>query len=102
MRPQYPAPLGMQLALRILAHPTELDRSHTLEVLLQDEDGERVTRFALETAQIDASQVPPGEQAPLPLAWNFPANPHLPHPGRYSFELLIDGVHQATVPFTAT
>lgn len=101
VRPEYPAPLGMHLALRILAHPTELDRSHRLEVLLQDEDGERVTQFHLETQQIDTSQVHPGRQAPLNLAWNFPMNPHLPHPGRYSFELLIDGVHQRSVPFTA-
>lgn len=101
VRPEFPAPLGLQMALRVLAHSTELDRSHTLEVLLQDEDGGRVTQFNVETAQIDPAQVPAGERAPLPLAWDFPANPHLPHPGSYSFELLIDGVHQRTVPFKA-
>jgi hypothetical protein len=96
-RPEFPSPLGVALALRILVHPTELAHPHLLEVILQDEDGERVTRFEINIAEIDAD-LPAGELAPLPVAWDFPGRPNLPHPGRYSFELLIDGVHQRSVP----
>jgi hypothetical protein len=100
-RPEFPSPLGMSLALRVIMHPTELAHSHQLEVILQDEDGERVTKFDIQLAGLDPENVPAGQHAPLAIAWDFPGRPDLPHPGRYSFELLIDGVHQRTVPLNA-
>jgi hypothetical protein len=101
VRPEFPSPLGISLALRVLAHPTETAHPHKLEVILQDEDGERIVKFQLQIAEIDEAIIPVGEQAPITLAWDFPGKPVLPHPGRYSFELLIDGVHQRTVPLNA-
>lgn len=100
-RPDFPAPLAMTLALRVQMHPTELDRSHELEILLQDEDGEVATRAKIGIQPPPDTQVPPGEQVTLPIPWNFPMQPAIPHEGRYSFEVLIDGVHQVSVPFTA-
>jgi hypothetical protein len=101
-RPQYPAPAGLTLALRILIHPTEADREHQLDVRLQGEDGQDVAAVSITFAVSNAVELEPGEQASLPLPLPLPAEVLLPAPGRYSFELLIDGIHQTSVPFIAT
>jgi hypothetical protein len=99
---EYPAELGVSLALRVMVHPTEIAHSHQVEIILQDADGDRVTRVEIGTEPGEENSVPPGDEGEMLLAWTFPAQPKLPHPGRYSFELLIDGVHQASVPLTAS
>lgn len=100
-RPAWPAPLGLTLALRILVHPTETDRQHQLAVKLQGADGEEVARVDIEFGVGHAGTLEPGEQASLPLPIPMPEQVVLPSPGRYSFELLIDGIHQTSVPFIA-
>lgn len=88
----------MALALRILIHPTEADRPHQLDLRLQDGDGEPVAQLQIEFGvDSDASELEPGEHASLPIPLTLPWT--LPHPGVYSFELLIDGIHQTSVPF---
>jgi hypothetical protein len=99
--PEFPSELGMTLALRIMLHPTELTRPHQLEILLQDDDGALVTKVNVGIGIPEGTNVPPGDEAPLVLPWSFPGRPQLPKAGRYSFEILIDGVHQLAVPFTA-
>lgn len=102
-RPGYPAPLApLSVALRILVHPTETDRKHDLEVRLQGEDGQQLAKFEVEFGIGDPGQLQPGEQVSLPLPLNMPQEIVLDRAGRYSFELLIDGVHQTSVPFVAT
>src|ERR1017187_5549749 len=68
-RAEYPAPLGISLALRILVHPTELAHPHQFEVLLQDADGEQVTKvdMALGAFRVD---IPVGKLAPIALSWD--------------------------------
>ena len=100
-RPEFPAPVGMMLALRILEHPTELDRPHHLRIQLQGEDGQAIGQMDAQIGVADPALVPVGEEASLPLPLALPPGAGLPTPGRYSFEILIDGIHQATVPFTA-
>jgi hypothetical protein len=78
-----------------------LGKEHQVEIILQDEDGQKVTRAELKFEITAEAEVPAGEEASVPIPWNFPAQPQIPHPGRYSFEILIDGIHQRTVPFTA-
>ena len=101
-RTEYPAELGVTLALRIMVHPTEAEHPHQLRIIVQGEDGENVTEVQ---AQIQAEPPPegiePGDEGELVIPWNFPGRPKLPTPGRYSMELLIDGVHQRTIPFKA-
>ena len=89
-RPEFPAPLGMTLALRVLLHPTEIDRPHELEILLQDADGDVATRAKIGLQVPPGAEIPAGEEAAVPIPWNFPAQPAIPHEGRYSFEVLID------------
>jgi hypothetical protein len=102
-RPGYPAPLApLTLALRILIHPTEADRTHQLDVRLQDADGAEVARMDVQFGVGDPGNAEPGEELSLPIPLTMPEQIGLPHAGRYSFELLIDGAHQLSVPFIAT
>ena len=98
-REAFPAPFAMTLALRIMVHPTEGANAHALAVILQEEDGERVVEVGLEFG-LNPELVPAGEEVSIPLPIPLLDLP-LPHAGSYSFELLIDGIHQATVPFKA-
>lgn len=99
--PAYPADLGVVLALRIMVHPTEMASSHRLEILIQGEDGEQITKVDAEVGVGDPTGVPPGDEGEMLIAWNFPGRPKLPSPGRYSFEILIDGNHQTSIPLRA-
>jgi hypothetical protein len=99
-RENFPAPLNLALALRIMVHPTEADHTHELAVLLLAEDGERIAQLGIQFGINDPSVLEPAEEASLPLALSLHTVP-LPREGPYSFELLIDGIHQGTVPFRA-
>jgi hypothetical protein len=101
IREEYPAELGVVLALRIMVHPTEMEGSHQLRIVVQGEDGEKVTEVRADVQVANPELVPPGEEGELLIPWNFPARPKLPTTGRYSMEILIDGVHQGSVPFRA-
>lgn len=99
-RPQFPAPLGAGLALRIMLHRTEVGRMHQLQVILAGEDGQEIARVE---AQF---QVPPealvGFQPNEEVNLNLPLGLHgllVPHAGAYAFDLLIDGTHHASIPF---
>lgn len=101
-RPSYPASLSMSMAFRIFVHPTELGAPHRIDVLLNDEDGGRVTNFNVDVGVPDNAQdVPTGVEPEILFAWDFPGRPQLPRAGKYSFEVLIDNTHHLSVPFTA-
>jgi hypothetical protein len=100
-RPEFPAALGMQLAVRIMVHPTELPAAHQVTVLVLAEDGQQVAQVGLNLAPPAPERVPTlglGEEVALPLALNL-AQVGLPRAGDYSVEILIDGIHQRSVPF---
>lgn len=101
-RPGFPTPLSpLSLAMRVLVHPTEADRMHKMQVRLLDEDGAEIARFDLEFGVGDTGQLEAGEEVSLPLPLTIPPNVGLEKAGRYSFEILIDGNHQASIPFIA-
>lgn len=100
-RPKFPGPLGLTLALRIIVHPTEADQPHQLVVLLQGEDGQELARVDIGFEVADLGAFQPGDQISVPVAIPMPLEVQLPEPARYSFEVLIDGIHQTTVPFIA-
>jgi uncharacterized protein DUF6941 len=100
-RTEFPAALNLTLALRILLHPTEADDPHKLVVRLQGADGQEAARVDIEFGVSDPGNLEPGEVFSLPLPIPMPPEVQLPAPGRYSFELLIDGIHQGSVPFIA-
>jgi hypothetical protein len=96
-RPVFPAPMNVGLAVRLLAHPTEVSTSHTVRVLVVGTDGEDIAAMELQTSVVP--HVPRPDQV---VNWVLPFALHgilLPAPGAYSVEILIDGVHQKSVPF---
>lgn len=100
-RPMYPAPLAASMAVRILIHPTEAAAPHELGVLLVDEDGGQLGEVTLKfQASAEGSDLQPGEELALPIPLALQGLP-LPKKGMYRFELLIDGIHQLSVPFIA-
>lgn len=99
-RPEFPAPLGMTLAIRVMIHPTETASEHAMQVLLLAQDGQRVADIGIGFGVSQPDQLAVGEEASLPLTISL-GNVMLPDPGAYSFELLIDGIHQVSVPFRA-
>jgi hypothetical protein len=102
-RPEFPAPAGIALALRIVLHRTEAAQPHQARFILQSEDGRPVVEgeltFSTEGGSLDALM--PGEELSLPISLPF-QNVSVPSAGGYSFEILIDGIHQLSVPFLAT
>lgn len=100
-RTEFPGPLGLCLALRVLIHPTEAEKPHQLQVKLLNADGQPVAGVDVEFGLEDTGALEPGEHASLPIPLVFPPEVQLPEPGTYSFELLIDGIHQVSVPFIA-
>jgi hypothetical protein len=99
-RPEFPAPLMMVLAMRIMVHPTEAATEHQCRVLLLNADGEQGAEIGIGFAVADPTALTAGEEASLPIPINL-ANVTLQAEGLYSFEILIDGIHQASVPFRA-
>jgi hypothetical protein len=100
-RSEYPSPLGTALAVRVMVHPTEADRGHQFEARLLSEDGEEIGNVQVGFEMSSPHGVMrPGEELSVAL----PLSLHglgIPHPGAYSFELLIDAVHHASVGFVA-
>jgi hypothetical protein len=99
-RPEFPAPLGVAMALRVMVHPTEANAEHSLEARCLGEDGEPVGSFEIGFTVQAAPGARPGDE----IAAVFPVPLHqqaLPAPGAYSFEILIDQIHQVSIPFRA-
>ncbi len=68
---------------------------------LQGADGEMIMQLEAQFGINDANILEPGEMISVPLPIALPPAAVLPSPGRYSFEFLIDGIHQVSVPFIA-
>jgi hypothetical protein len=81
-----------------MIHPTETAGEHAMQVLLLAADGERVAEIEIGFGVSDAGALEAGEEASLPIVIPL-TQVGLPGPGAYGFELLIDGIHQVSVPF---
>lgn len=85
----------MHLVLRFSLHRSEAKKMHDVEVKVADEDGKELARI---TAQFSAE---PGKIRGLPLQVSLPvpiANAVFPHAGTYSFDVLVDGRFEGSVP----
>jgi hypothetical protein len=97
--PAYPYQYQGALAAVFTAHPTEAAKEHDIQVIVQSEDGQRLVELGAQMQAQPGPDLQPGEEMVIPAVLNFGIA--LPAPGRYSFEMLIDGIHQATVAFRA-
>ena len=98
--PSYPATFEGGLALRILLHPTEAGMDHQLNLILQSEDGKRLVEVKAGFRSETPPTLVPGQDLSLALAVALSGG--IPTPGMYSFEILIDGIHQESLPLLAT
>jgi hypothetical protein len=85
----------VSIVARILVHPAEADRSHTLEIKMMDADGGALANIE---GQFAASAAPqPGREIAVPLVINI-ANVQFQQPGDYSIEILINNQHMKSLP----
>lgn len=87
--------LQSMLVLRITASAAERGARRDFEIRLIDADGITVSQFRGELA------IP--EDAPLPVSINELIRLQaiqFPHPGDYTFHILINGDDKASIPFT--
>lgn len=94
--PQFPV-VHPQIALvmRIMAHPSEVDRQHTMEIRIADADGH-------ELAKVEGQFVPsaggtPGRETGMNVVMNF-VGTRFPAPGDYEISIVINGQHQKSLP----
>lgn len=97
--PQVPAGSNFGLLLRATFSRNECGRNHTLEVIFQDADGERL-------AQIQAGvrpEWPPEHPAGWPVGALLGINMGVPIPrfGFYSLEILVNGNSVKSIPLRA-
>jgi hypothetical protein len=94
--PEVPAGQNLGFLMRIAFARTECGRPHRVEVIFQDEDGERLTEIS--------GLLSPEWQDGLPAGWRVGAmmglniGVPLPRFGLYSFEVLLNGNQVKTIP----
>ena len=94
-----PTQFNGSVLLRILFHQTEAASQHYLELRVLDEDGQAIAPFAKIDLQVKIPEdLPAGWDVPLLAAANLRGLPIQKY-GRYSFELLVDGMHVKSLPF---
>jgi len=93
--PSVPTAHNIGVAIRLSMTRNECDRRHRLELIFQNQDGQRLMDFRAEFGATYPKDVPPG----WPAFGVVPLNLGLPIPdlGIYSFEVLIDDQHKKSV-----
>jgi len=84
----------LALLIRVLVHPTESERSHTLEIRLIDDDGHELARME---GNFQAGGGPPGRELPMNISLAL-SNIRFERQGDYSIELLLDNQHVKSLP----
>lgn len=99
--PSLPGPFVGAILLRFLLHRTEMSQPHKIEIRIQMADGQEVAKFdASIMPQFNAVLAPGvGVFSPTYLALNI-LGLQLSKEGSYSVEILADGVHVQTLPFS--
>lgn len=100
-RNQYPAPLGVVLALQLTYHRSEADSEHTLRVQVVDADGNPVIPEIQGELTVGGPlpNMPPNIPLNVPMVIPFPPLPALQRPGPYSVDIVLDGRHIKSIPF---
>jgi hypothetical protein len=86
------------LAIRILFHVTETDRTHHFEITILGEDGQTVGQVGIDLNVPHDENVPPGWLQ----NWNFVlpvTGVALPQPGLYTINLTVNGQWLGDRPF---
>lgn len=99
--PGVPAVRPVGVGLRILVDVAEAQQQHHIELIYQDEDGQRLLQVSGGFGPVGADQpLPPaGRPYGVPVAFNLPLP--VPRLGDYSLDLLIDGELKKSITLTA-
>ncbi|HVL33951.1 MAG TPA: hypothetical protein VM600_10275 [Actinomycetota bacterium] len=84
----------ISLVLRLLVHPAEADRAHTLEIRLMDADGGELANIK---GSFSGTHAQPGREMGVPLVVNM-VNIQFQAAGDYSLEVLINNQHGKSLP----
>jgi len=95
-RSDYPAPMGVSLALMFEVHPMELPYPHEVAIRVMGPDGEELT--TVQAGFTAGGDLQVGEELLVPMALDL-RNVGLPREGAHSVEIAVDGTHQKTVQF---
>jgi hypothetical protein len=85
----------LALLIRLLVHPTEADRPHSMEIRLIDSDGHELVK--LEGSFSASGGGAPGRELPMNISLAM-ANTRFERAGDYSIELLVDNQHVKSLP----
>ncbi|TMD63559.1 MAG: hypothetical protein E6I84_15415 [Chloroflexi bacterium] len=95
---ELPARLTASVLVRLHLHRTEADRQHLIEARVLDEDGQQLAQLHGHAQPRLPDDLPIGWDVPLMM--NFPIhNLQLARAGRYSIEILGDGLHLKSLNF---
>jgi hypothetical protein len=96
----YPAPLGLALAMMLTLQPTEAG-DHKLRVILQDQDGVAIVSLDGGFQVTRGPDARPGELLAVPLVLAL-HNVAIPKAGTYSVEVLVDSHHIRSLVFASS
>lgn len=100
VRNEWPAKVGVALAVRLLLHPTEIRPIHELRCDLVDEDGHPIGQLTMSMELSDIHDTFPGQDYSVPIG--LPVGElQIPRAGAYSFEIFVDATHTSSVGFVA-
>jgi len=85
----------LALLIRVLVHPTEAERPHTLEIRLNDSDGKELAKMEGNFSAVTGG--PPGRELPINISLGM-SNIGFERAGDYSIELLMDNQHVKSLP----
>lgn len=94
----FPVGVVLTVVFRLLLDQDELEGKYTGEVVVQREDGERLSSvtFALEMQPIDERDLPPGWKSSVPFVIPVPAQ--MAGAGIYEVVITLDGRPLKTIP----
>ncbi len=99
-RPQFPATLGLDLALILTLTQSEAQEKHRLRVLVQTADGAKLAEAIADIGVSPSGDIKPGERMIVPVALSL-KEVQVPAEGVYGVEVLVDKSLQREFTFVA-
>jgi hypothetical protein len=100
-RVEYPAALGLTLALEFDFFPAEVDQQFELTIAVDTNGGDRLAEASFTFAVPTGDNMFAGEHYHVPLSVPL-AQVVLPTVGAYWVEVFVDGTHRKRIEFWAT
>lgn len=99
-RQEFPAPLGVSVAILLELHRQELDRPHELNIVIMGEDGQSIAEVkgGFQVPAGPVLEVHEGQLVPMTLDLRVAA---LPSAGPYTVDISVDGEHRRSLHFSA-